>query len=228
MPDFIEGKTVRNNHSTIPYLWIRQKHKSDGLCIMLPGLGYTTQAPLFHYATGLFVNNNLDVLRINYDYRKNEYFSKLTGTEKDDWMYEDVKAVIQDVLKETQYEQYYIVNKSLGSIPMAYERTQNELLQSSYGIWLTPLLKDETVYNAMLSENLPALCIIGDKDPHFIEDRIQALKNNNQIHTVIIPNANHSLEINEDVFTSIQIVNLIMNEIQLFINKCRTQQIAKQ
>ncbi|MBT2736087.1 alpha/beta family hydrolase [Bacillus sp. ISL-7] len=227
MTNFIEGKTVRNEHSSIPYLWIRQDQQSDGLCIMLPGLGYTTQAPLFYYATGVFVNNNMDVLRINYDYRKKEYFSKLSGKEQDDWMYEDVKAVIQDVLKETQYEQYYIVNKSLGSIPMAYERTQNELLRSSYGIWLTPLLKDETVYNALLSENLPALCIIGDKDPHFFEDRIQAIKSNNQIHTVIIPNANHSLEINEDVYTSIQIVNQIMNEIQSFINKCRTQKIAK-
>ncbi|MBI0578714.1 hypothetical protein IEC97_15225 [Neobacillus cucumis] len=97
-----ENKVVRNQYSTIPYTWIRGKESSNKICIMLPGLGYSTQRPLFHYATGLFLNQQIDVLHINYQFAKNEQFKKLTDYEKEKWMYDDVRAVVDNVLKDSE------------------------------------------------------------------------------------------------------------------------------
>lgn len=99
MVQIIEGQVVRNEDSTIPYTWIRND-LSNGICIMLPGLGYGTQRPLFHYATGMCLNQNIDVLHVNYQFAKDEQFRKLKKAEQDQWMYEDVKAVVEEALKK--------------------------------------------------------------------------------------------------------------------------------
>lgn len=213
----------KNQHSTVSYSWIRQEQQSKAICIMLPGLGYTTQLPLFYYATNVFVDHHIDVLHINYAYLQNKQFAELNNEEQDSWMYEDVQAVVKEVLKETQYQQYYVLSKSLGSIPMAFEWKQRQFLQPAYGIWLTPLLKNDAVYEGMLTGNLPSLCVIGDNDPHFTEERIQTLRTNSLIQTVIIPHAEHSLEIKGNVAASIQIVDQIMNNIKQFIEECTVQ-----
>lgn len=222
MYEFIEKKVVRNKNSVIPYTWIRGKSENKDICIMLPGSGYTTQRPLFHYATNTCMNNNVDILHIDYNYIRNEHFAKLTSIEQDHWIYEDVKTVVYDVLKDTAYERYFILSKSIGTIPMAYEWKQKSFVRSAYGIWLTPLIKDDNVYNALLYTKWPSLCVIGDQDPHFIKERIDSLHNNNLVHTIVIPNANHSLEIKGDISTTIKAADKIIGHIEDFIHSAKS------
>jgi hypothetical protein len=117
MYEIIEKEVVRANISTIPYMYIRSK-QNKSLCIMLPGLGYTTLQPLFHYATNVLADNGVDILHINYNFVKNDNFSQLTKTEQEQWMYEDVRVVVNEVLKETEYEQCFLLCKSIGTLPM--------------------------------------------------------------------------------------------------------------
>src|SRR5690242_1808198 len=95
------------------HTWIRSDKPNKSICIMLPGLGYTTQRPLFHYATGLFLNHQVDVLQINYQFTKNERFKELPDADQKQWLYDDVKAVVDEVLKNTNYEQFFIFGKSI-------------------------------------------------------------------------------------------------------------------
>ena len=219
MYQFFEDVVVRNEYSTIPYTWIRSEKSNKSICIMLPGLGYTTQRPLFHYATGVCLNNKVDVLHINYNFGKNEQFRKLTKLEQDQWMYDDVKAVVDVVLKDASYDQCLVVSKSIGTVPMAMEWTQKDFLQNTVGIWLTPLIKEERVYEALLETDLPSLCVIGDEDHHFIEERLEAFKNNPLVSTVVIPKADHSLEISKDTSASIEAMKVIIEQLQAFIEK---------
>ncbi|MEH7503949.1 hypothetical protein V7152_18370 [Neobacillus drentensis] len=219
MFQFNEGQVVRSEFSTIPYTWVRNEIPSKSICIMLPGLGYTTQRPLFHYATSMCLNNIVDILHINYNFVKNEHFAKLSNEEQVRWMYEDVKAVAEEILKGTNYSQSFLLSKSIGTIPMAIEWVNKNFLQNPFGIWLTPLLKDDNVYNTLLITELPSLCVIGDRDHHFIEGRVTSLKNNDHISTVIIPNADHSLEIQGNVSASIDAVKTIIEAVQEFIVK---------
>lgn len=219
MFQFIENQVIRNENSTIPYTWIRSEQPSKSICIMLPGLGYTTQRPLFHYATGICLHNQVDVLHINYNFVKNQQFRELPKEYQEQLMYEDVKAVVEAVLNDAGYEQCILLSKSIGTIPMAMEWTQGTFLQNSVGVWLTPLIKENQVYQALLETELPSLYVIGDEDHHFVEERLTVLEKNPLISAVVIPKADHSLEINHDTSASIEAMKEIMEHVEAFIMK---------
>jgi hypothetical protein len=218
MYELIENEVIRNEYSTIPYLWIRGKKPNKRICIMLPGLGYTTKQPLFHYATNLLTDNGVDIIHINYHFVKNKQFAMLSKIEQEQWMYEDVQAVVNEVLKTTNYEQCFLLSKSIGTIPMAIEWKQRNFIHNPVGIWLTPLLKEDQVFDTLLKTDIPSICVIGDQDQHYLEERILLLENNSLISMLVIPNANHSLEVNGDILATIEAMKLIMKRINEFIN----------
>jgi hypothetical protein len=219
MFDVIENEVVRDEYSIIPYRWIRRKQPNKSICIMLPGLGYTTQQPLFHFATNLFADNEVDILHINYNFMKNKQFTKLSKMEKVQWMYDDVRTVVSEVLKDTDYQQCFLLSKSIGTIPMAMEWTKRNFIDNPIGIWLTPLLKVDLVFDTLLKTDIPSICVIGDQDQHYLEERISLLENNSLISMLVIPNANHSLEVNGDILATIEAMKVIMKRMHEFINK---------
>lgn len=216
--EIIEDEVVRNKYSTIPYFWIRSKQLNKSICIMLPGIGYSTQQPLFHYATNLFADNDVDILHINYNFIKSKHFVKLNKTEQKKWMYEDVCAVVSEVLKDTEYERCLLLSKSIGTIPMAMEWTKRNFIKHPVGIWLTPLVKEDLVFDTLLKTSIPSLCVIGDQDQHYMKERISLLETNKLISTLVIPNANHSLEVNGDIAATIEAMKVIINRMQDFIS----------
>lgn len=212
-----EGQVFRDEFSSISYTWIYNDKPNKSICIMLPGLGYTTQRPLFHYATGMCLNNNIDILHVNYQFAKNKHFTSLSQEDQERWMYEDVQAVVEEILTDTSYEQCFLLSKSIGTIPMAMEWKHKNFIRHPFGIWLTPLLKEDLVFETLLKTELPSLCIIGDKDHHYIDERVDLLSHNQLVTTVIIPGAEHSLEIQGDVSASIDAIKIIMQSVQEFI-----------
>ncbi|NYE08703.1 hypothetical protein F4694_005552 [Bacillus niacini] len=187
MYELIEDEVVRNEYSTIPFLWIRSKQRNNSICIMLPGISYSTQQPLFHYATNLFAENGVDILHINYNFIKSKHFVKLNKTEQEHWMYEDVRTVVGEVLIDTIYEKCFLLSKSIGTIPMAMEWAEKKFINLPIGIWLTPLLKENLVFDTLLKTNIPSLCVIGDQDQHYLQARISILETNKLISTLVIP-----------------------------------------
>lgn len=218
MYQIFEKELVRNELSTIPYQLLRGEKPNKTLCIMLPGLGYTTQRPLFHYATGLCMKHEVDILHVNYQFAKNEHFTKLNELEQERWMYEDVKAVMDEVLRDYDYVQCFLLSKSIGTIPMAMEWKAGSNSQMTFGLWLTPLLKDDNVYEALLNTEIPSLCVIGDHDHHFLEERISSLKNNPLISTIVIPNADHGLEVKGNLAETLEVIKVVMKGIENFMS----------
>jgi hypothetical protein len=58
--------------------------------------------------------------------------------------------------------------------------------------------------------------MIGDNDPYYKEDRFQQLKDNPALHSVLIPEANHSLELEGDPVGSVDILKEVMAKIKAF------------
>jgi hypothetical protein len=143
----------------------------------------------------------------------------LSKIEQAQWMYYDVKGVVNDILKNTNYEQCFLLSKSIGSIPMAMEWKQRNFIHNPVGIWLTPLLKEDQVFDTLLKTDIPSICVIGDQDQHYIEERISLLENKSLISMLIIPNANHSLEVDGDILATIEAMKVIMKRMHEFINK---------
>ncbi|MBI0578715.1 hypothetical protein IEC97_15230 [Neobacillus cucumis] len=100
---------------------------------------------------------------------------------------------------------------------MAKEWVEKRVVPNLFGIWLTPLVKIDGVYEAMLNSDCPLLCVIGDQDHHFHEERISSLKNNPLISTCVIPGANHSLELGSDMFASIEALKEVLKQVEDFL-----------
>ncbi|MGM9986187.1 MAG: alpha/beta family hydrolase [Bacillaceae bacterium] len=215
----VEQETIKGyNDSIIPYTLLTNEEKTSTLGIILPGMGYTTQAPLLHYATGLLLREGCDVLQINYQY-KNDVFRAASDEEQNEWINNDVQTVITTILNQHDYTNFVIVAKSIGTIPLANELKTRSTFSQAKAIWLTPLLTEHIVYEKMLTCMQDSLVVIGDKDHFYEQERVLAVSNLDNMHTVVIPNANHSLEDEYDLLISIDRLKEIVKEMYTFIQK---------
>lgn len=202
---------MEGNYKSIPFRLIEQKEATNNLVIVLPGAGYTTRSPLLHFATGLFYNKGFDVLHINYSFNKQEMSSL---NEKD--FARDVQLTIDNALKDKVYSNYYIVAKSIGTkaVPFLLDST---LLKEAKIVWLTPLLQNDGVYNALVSTNNEGLCIFGKEDNFcFIVERFEELKKNQNLILKVVDGGNHSLELEKDPIQSIDILKSVITDINAF------------
>lgn len=112
--DSVTGYKEKDIHFTV----LSTDEHTSKLAILLPGAGYTAQAPLLHYSTGVFLHKSVDVLQVNYRYN-DKFYDPFTMDELVEAIKHDVDAVINKVLEENSYNGYYLVGKSLGTIAMA-------------------------------------------------------------------------------------------------------------
>ncbi|MBD8070081.1 alpha/beta hydrolase [Bacillus sp. PS06] len=190
-----------------PFRLIEQKEETNNLVIVLPGAGYTTQAPLLHYTTGLFHSKGFDVLHVNYSFNREE-LSVLNGEE----FAQDVQFIIDHAIKNKPYRQIYIVAKSVGTIALSY-LLNHTMFKDSKVVWLTPLLQRADVLNAMVQNVNKGLCLIGDNDPCFIPERFELLKNNQHLVSSVIEGGNHALELENEPIDSIDILKRVISDI---------------
>ncbi|KIL46373.1 alpha/beta family hydrolase [Jeotgalibacillus campisalis] len=198
---------------TVPYTFFKQQ-KPKGLLIVLPGLGYTAQAPLLHYSTGIYLNRGYDVLQINYRYSNPEY-DHFTQSELINALNSDPQKIISTIAGNRSYSDFYLIGKSLGTIAVS-SFLKLEMFRQAKAIWMTPLLHREDVHAAMLNHTEASLCFIGSEDPYYEEERFSQLNTNPDLSTYCIPKADHSLEIKHDTHGSINILNSIMDQIHSF------------
>ena len=84
---------------------------------MFSGSGYNYDKPLFYYATMLMLEHKIDVVHIHYSYDEqvmNKPMEEVTKV-----MMDDINPVINEVLKDEQYNETMFLGKSLGTIPIA-------------------------------------------------------------------------------------------------------------
>ncbi|MBT2663335.1 alpha/beta hydrolase [Bacillus sp. ISL-45] len=196
---------------SIPFRLIEQKEGTDNLVIVLPGAGYSTHAPLLYYTTGLFYNKGFDVLHINYSFNRQE-ISSLNERQ----LARDVQLGIDNATKDKKYSNYYIVAKSIATKVLRCLLEQTMFKETKL-IWLTPLLQNDDVFNAMLNSNHKGLCIFGEKDSHcFILERYEKLKSNRNLTLKVVEGGNHSLELDEEPIKSIDILKSVISDINEF------------
>lgn len=206
----ISGELVTSTKKNIPYTFYKQDEKSISLAILLPGTGYTTEAPLLRYTTQVLMKKGIDVLHVNYKYSHEE----LSALSEFDFT-NDVLSVIEAILIENRYEHFKIIAKSIGTIAMTY-LLEKPKFQTASAYWLTPLLQRDEVYQALLNTSQKGLCIIGDSDPCYINERFEELKGNKKLFLNLIEGANHSLELENNIYESIDLLNKVIKIIDEF------------
>lgn len=196
---------------TIPYRLIEQIEETNELVIVLPGAGYTTQAPLLYFTTGLFYNKGFDVLHINYTFSRQE----MSALDERDFA-RDIQLTIDNAIKDKKYNNYYVVAKSMGTKALSY-LLENTIFKDARLVWLTPLLQNDNVFNAMVNSDHKGLCIFGEKDSFcFILERFEKLKDNQNLILKVVEGGNHSLELDKDPMNSIEMVKSVISYINEF------------
>ncbi|MGO0062489.1 alpha/beta hydrolase [Brevibacillus fluminis] len=187
----VNRKTALVNEKEVQYTHI--ENASSAVCFMFSGTGYTYEKPLFYYSTMTMLQNQYDVVHVHYSYEQDVF--KLSSEDLTTIIYNDVNAVITEVFNSRQYLNTVFLGKSLGTIPIINRFMRNDEYLNSKLILLTPLLKFDTIFEALMMSNHLALIVIGNRDTHYITSKIQAIENKPNIRIEEIPNANHSLDI---------------------------------
>ncbi|WP_144660535.1 alpha/beta hydrolase [Bacillus tropicus] len=185
-------KEIHINDKVIHYTHIEKG--SSMVCFMFSGSGYNYNKPLFYYATMLMLENKIDVVHIHYSYDEqvmNKPMEELTKVIMD-----DINPVMNEVLKDKQYNETMFLGKSLGTIPIANDLMKREELLQSKMILLTPLLTFDSIFDSILHSHHKGLLVIGDKDHQYNADQIDQLHKTNLMIDVV-KNANHSVNVGE-------------------------------
>jgi hypothetical protein len=193
-----------------PSNFLKQKETSTKLAIILPGAGYTSQGPLLHYSSGHYFNKGYDVLQVNYRFSEEE----LNPFDADGFT-ANVLLTLEETLKHKDYDQCVMIGKSIGTIALS-KLMEHPAYKQAHLIWLTPLLHRDEVYQAMLQNENNALCIIGDNDFCYREERFANLNSKPALRTLLIKNGDHSLENKEDVLDSIDMLKEVINSVIQF------------
>lgn len=206
----VNKKILQATDNEISYTHIETGSKT--ICFMFSGSGYNYDKPLFYYATMAFLQNNIDIVHIHYSY--DEHFFKKPLEEITKVMMNDINPVIQDVLKNGEYNETFFLGKSLGTIPIVNDLLKRDKFSNSKLIILTPLLMIDTILDSILNCEHQGLLVIGDKDPHFNSSQIEKLRSSN-FKIEVVQNANHSLDIGEfEATNSIFALSGIIEKIQ--------------
>lgn len=212
MYEVTDGHVVGTFGIPVSYSYMQPKTSSDTLVILLPGYGYTNDSPMFRYTTGLCLEIGVNILEINYDYRDERYDS----VDVSKVIVEDVRLVIDQVLHTYSVQQYIIVGKSLGTIAMASELTR-KVFHDAKLVWLTPLLKQDDIYEAILSHKGKQLVLMGTADQHYVGERMKHLGQLALTELKIVEQMNHSLEYTGDTYGSLTLLESLLRTVEKFI-----------
>ena len=181
------------------------------LAIVFPGIGYTADKPLLHYARQIAAEQGYEVRLISYT----GFPKKILGDrDKMAESYRIAKSQAKAQLAQidlSRCDDLLLIGKSIGTILAA------KLADKCFAFCVRLLLytpMEETFRYPL--EN--AVVFTGSEDPWVggAESRIPTLCRENKIPCFVIPGANHSLECG-DVLKDIQTLRMVMEETERFL-----------
>ncbi|OPJ63960.1 hypothetical protein [Clostridium oryzae] len=193
----------------IPNVLYAQSSGSDSVVVLFPGTNYPCDKPLLYYARKIALSLGYDVLCLEYGYYKtNSGFNpKLAG----DTIKESAEAV--GLCLSRSYKNVYFISKSFGTLvagdiskTIGYDKIKN--------LFLTPLLG--TVSHISSSK---CTVVVGTEDKFFFKEHINLISTFPSIDLNIIENANHSLESENSVITSLEILKNVTSLYVKFLSK---------
>ena len=181
-------------------------NRSDILAVILPGIGYTLDRPLLDYSKKLCVELGYDVLPIEYGFQ----------AARKDFVEGDFHIVAEETYKllklslKPEYKKIIFIGKSIGTIVQII--LENKLIEEKYdfdfvNIYLTPVNK--TVELGIKRESL---VVSGTSDVLINEASIEKIENINDIEFIKIDKGDHSLNINNNIIKSSEILTYILEK----------------
>ena len=204
-----------NNHP-LSNTFFRQSEPSKRLALFFPGRGYTCAMPLLYYPTRLLVQKGADALWVEYNYTRTPGFDSLSSQEQLRWISGDVSAAVRMALSEGQYSDVVLIGKSLGSLALSHLILNEPELREAPVVWLTPLLRNSFVLKSIAQVKPRSLFILGSADPLYDVQGLEAARSATAGQVLLVPQANHSLEIPGDLPGSLAAMRQALDAIEQF------------
>jgi len=201
----------------VPNRFLRPEGAIDHLAVLLPGLGYTLDMPLFYYAENLLLERGWDVLRVEYAYNKLSEFQTLPKPERDRWLLADATAAWRAGLGQRPYERVVLIGKSLGTLAMGHLLTMADPPPNVGAVWLTPMLSVERLRQQISRYGGPSLFVIGTADPHFEPVVLEKMQVATTGEAVIVKNADHGMDIPGNPVASVRAVERVVEALGRFL-----------
>ena len=184
-----------------------RKEKPFGVVVVFPGAGYSHMGPCIYYPSSALYEAGYEILNLEYDFRKERLRDNNVET------YNEYYNFLVNGLKQFELsENKVILSKSIGTRIIASGDTS----EFRKLIWLTPALKDDFVLDSMLSNSTKSLNVIGSKDPFYEQSRMDRLEKS-KLKSIIIADADHGLDIDNELDRSIDNLKMIVSSIKDFV-----------
>lgn len=166
----------------------------DRVVTVLPGRGYTPDAPLLHYASG--------VLR-----RRGWTVQEVWWSHGVDTSVEDALAQSRQALESVTAGTHVVVAKSLGTLAMPYA-----VAHRLRGVWLTPLLIDPEVEAAAAGLS-PLDLLVGGTDDQAWDAEVAA---SSPARVLQIDGADHGMQVPGSALDSIDVLRSVTYHVEKF------------
>jgi hypothetical protein len=183
------------------------------LAILLPGLNYTAENPLFYYIRQLLHEREVDALLVDFTYNRDEDFLNAPDDDRLERLKTDGRAIIEFARKLGEYDRITIIGKSLGTISMGWAIDD---LPDARLVWLTPSLGGTGLRTQMLGRPNPAFCLIGTRDPAYTETLVEELTADGTT-LAVIEGADHGINHADGAVASVGLVQQAIEKLALWL-----------
>jgi len=201
----------------IPNTLFCQDIDTDHLAILLPGTRYSCNMPLLYYSRHLLLFLGADVLLVEYEYNCRPDFLNLPEAERVHWFLSDVTAACKMVSSQRPYQKVTLIGKSLGTVAMSHLLTSDNMFEKAKAVWLTPVFSNERFRKQIQQCPQQSLFVIGTADPHYDPKYLARFKADTKREILVIDGADHSLEIEDNLFLCLQVMERTMLAIKNFL-----------
>lgn len=185
------------------------KDKKNSLVVLFPGVNYSCEKPLLHYARKAATIKEYDVLCIKYGYKLS----------KDDIGKEIIKTIADEVLQaikncsDKEYNNMYFISKSIGG-EIAGNIANKIGYDNVNSLYLTPT---SSTIDHMVKTN--SSVVVGTMDKIFTKEDIKIIEAYKNVNLTLIENAQHSLEIDNSIEDSIKSLSKAANIFMQFLDE---------
>jgi hypothetical protein len=204
-------------NQSVANTFARQDAETDHLAIVLPGYNYSSQMPGLFYPILFMSEQGADILSVDYAYGASEEFARASGEERSARMAADITAACSAGLAQREYHQITLIGKSLGTRGMAHLLEVEERLRAARCIWLTPLLRAESLRASIAKHRPRSLFVIGTADDQYDEELLPEVVYATGGSSLVLDGVNHGLNVPGDALASIRCIEKVIEAIADFI-----------
>jgi hypothetical protein len=187
-----------------PCAGLLHENDSDRCVVVLPGMQYSTQAPLLWFAREAAARRGFGVLEV--------LDSLPEGEEPFRWARDRARRALEVAAREVgEAGEVVVVGKSLASAAAGI--VADRVLPA---VWLTPLLDRRAVVDDLGRASRPALLIGGSADDTWVPD---ALADHGLLQIVHLDGLDHSLQRPGDPMASLDALRVVTERIDRFLGE---------